>query len=136
MKTKTKCCKVEDPEMDALAERFLYYLDYAYFGSQSIMANHLGCSQAAISSIRHGRSRPGHKTLPKLANQPFVNPTWLMTGRGNPLLLDPPEETLLESLPKRSRKQLAKILMEKGLLDTQEKGKAKKDKDVPIVSVN
>jgi hypothetical protein len=59
-----------------------------------------------------------------------------MTGRGNPLLLDPPEETLLESLPKRSRKQLAKILMEKGLLDTQEKGKAKKDKDVPIVSVN
>ena len=69
-----------------LAKRFLYYLDTVFRGNQSMMAQQLGCSQAVISKIKTGRQPPGQRLLSALARHPKINPAWLLTGEGQPLL--------------------------------------------------
>jgi len=81
--------KAPDP---SLAKRFLYYLDTVFRGNQSVMAERLGCSQAVISKIKTGRQPPGQQLLSALARHPKINPAWLLTGEGEPLLAAPDDD--------------------------------------------
>lgn len=66
----------------SLRERFLYFLQTLFVGSQSDMAKFLGCAQSCISKIERGKAQPGPKLLRAMCQHPQVNSIWLMTGEG------------------------------------------------------
>lgn len=70
------------------ADRLLFVLKTLYAGNQSRLAADLGCSQAVISKIAAGKQQPGARLLQALAAHPKVNPAWVLTGEGEPLLAE------------------------------------------------
>lgn len=69
-------------------ERFCFYVDTLFGGNQRRTAEYLGCSQAVISKIILGKQNPGGRVLDLMAQHPKVNPAWLLTGEGEPLLAE------------------------------------------------
>lgn len=67
-------------------ERVCYLLDFLFEGNQSKMADALGIPQPVISRVATGKLRPGKKLITALTGHPKVNPAWLATGKGDPLL--------------------------------------------------
>jgi len=74
------------PAVDDVAERFVFLLDAIWQGNRSSMSAEIGCSQAAISQIATGKRPPGRRLLTLVSGHPKVNPAWLLTGSGEPLL--------------------------------------------------
>ena len=52
------------------------------------MATDTGLSQSAISNVVTGRRAPGRKILATVSAHPLVNATWLLTGEGEPLVME------------------------------------------------
>jgi transcriptional regulator with XRE-family HTH domain len=74
------------------AGRLRYFFEVLFESNQSRMAESLGCSQAVISKILLGQQQPGARVLSALAGYPRVNPAWLLTGDGEPLLANRPDD--------------------------------------------
>ncbi|MBT6156426.1 MAG: helix-turn-helix transcriptional regulator [Planctomycetaceae bacterium] len=67
-------------------QRVVHLLDELWNGNQSAMARDLGLSTTAVHKVLHGQQEPGRRFLTALAKQPRVNPAWVFTGEGEPLL--------------------------------------------------
>ena len=69
-------------------ERFCFYLKNLFEDNQRRMAQDTSLSQAVISKIVLGKQDPGSRVLKLLSQHPKVNPAWLVSGEGDPLLAD------------------------------------------------
>jgi hypothetical protein len=68
------------------ADRIQQLLTLLYDGNQSKMAEDIGIAQPVISRVVTGKHQPGKRLLSAIAAHPKVNPGWLATGLGDPLL--------------------------------------------------
>ncbi|MCA9123712.1 MAG: hypothetical protein H6822_08650 [Planctomycetaceae bacterium] len=55
------------------------------------MSRDVGCSPSVITKIAAGRQSAGRRLLTAISAHPKVNPSWLLSGVGEPLLADSPE---------------------------------------------
>jgi hypothetical protein len=67
-------------------DRFTWVLDHVYNGNRSAMARGCRCSHTAVVKIIKGERQPGRGLIASLASCPRLNPTWVETGHGSPLL--------------------------------------------------
>ncbi|MCA9180371.1 MAG: hypothetical protein KDA51_02940 [Planctomycetales bacterium] len=74
-----------------VAERITWLLDNVWSGNRSAMSRDVGCSPSVITKIAAGSQSAGRRLLTAIAGHPKVNPTWLLSGVGEPLLADSPE---------------------------------------------
>lgn len=76
------------------ADRVTWLLKQVWSDNRSAMARDIGVTHSVLTKIASGTQAPGRQVLSKLAEHPKVNPTWLLTGSGEPLLVknDSPEE--------------------------------------------
>jgi hypothetical protein len=70
-----------------VTDRVRYLLETLWGGNRAKMAAELGFSTTAINSIANGNRTPGRRLLQAIADHPKVNPTWLLSGEGAPLLV-------------------------------------------------
>jgi len=82
-----------------VANRVIFLLDSLWQGNRTAMANAVGCCQSAVSQIATGRRPPGRSLLTRIASLPVVNPGWLLTGDGEPLLTTKGVQTTEPCLP-------------------------------------
>jgi hypothetical protein len=75
------------PDVDSTpAQRVTWLLSTVWHGNQSLMAREVGCVQSVISKIVAGQQHVGSRLLMRIATYPSLNPTWLLTGEGEPFL--------------------------------------------------
>jgi hypothetical protein len=90
-----------------IRERVRWLLLNYWNTNRSAMARDLGCSHTAIYKIVHLGWEPGPRILAALKAHPRLNPTWILTGEGEPLVPEkstghkvlPIAEQLLPGLP-------------------------------------
>jgi len=73
-------------KLSDVALRVDLLLKKVWQGSQTKMARDIGVSQSVVSHVVVGRQEPGRKLLAAIASNPLVNPRWLITGEGEPLV--------------------------------------------------
>ena len=73
-------------EASTIGERVEWLLKVIWDGNRSEMARKVGCSQSVISKVVAGTQGVGGKLLADIAAHPKVNPRWLISGIGEPLL--------------------------------------------------
>lgn len=71
------------------ARRVRWLVENLWQGNSSAMAREIGMSHATIGRVVRGEQPPGRKLLTAIADRPKVNPAWLLSGEGQPLLSDP-----------------------------------------------
>lgn len=74
------------------AERVAWLLEAVWNGNRSEMARAVGVTHTVLSKIATGKQNPGRRLLEAIATHPKVNPEWLLSGQGDPLLADRPDE--------------------------------------------
>ena len=52
------------------------------------MARDVSCSPSVLTKIAAGSQSPGRRLLTAISSHPKVNPSWLLAGKGEPLLAD------------------------------------------------
>ena len=55
------------------------------------MARDVGCSPSVLTKIAAGSQSPGRRLLTAICSHPKVSPSWLLAGKGEPLLADSSE---------------------------------------------
>ena len=70
------------------AQRVIWLLEQVWNGNRSEMGRAIGCSHSVLTKIAAGQQAPGRHLLTAIAAHPKVNPTWLMSGEGEPLLAE------------------------------------------------
>jgi hypothetical protein len=70
------------------SERVTWLLDHVWDGNRSAMARDVGCSPSVLTKIAAGSQSPGRRLLTAISSHPKVNPSWLLAGKGEPLLAD------------------------------------------------
>ena len=73
-------------KLSDVAQRVDLVLNQVWQGSQTRMAGDTGLSQSTISHVLRGRQEPGRRFLEAVSINPLINSTWLLTGKGEPLL--------------------------------------------------
>jgi len=73
---------------DKPAERLVFLLEALWSGNRSAMAAAIGCSHTAISQVATGKRPLGGRLMKLVAEHPKVNPIWLLSGEGEPLLAE------------------------------------------------
>ncbi len=68
------------------AERVAWLLESVWSGNRSEMGRAIGVTHSVLGKIAAGKQSAGRELLSKLAEHPKINPTWLLTGSGEPLL--------------------------------------------------
>lgn len=76
---------IPDPK-SSLADRVRWLLDDYWKGNRKKCADDVGVSPTYISRIATETNNPGTDLLEKLAEKPFINTRWLLTGAGTPYL--------------------------------------------------
>jgi transcriptional regulator with XRE-family HTH domain len=71
---------------DELHARIARLSELIWSGNQSAMGRDLGVDQSAVSKVLAGKQQPSAMLIERLATWSRVNPAWLMSGRGEPLL--------------------------------------------------
>ncbi len=89
-KTK-RSAKSQPSTLTPVAVRVTWLLDHVWDGNRSAMSRDVGCSPSVITKIAAGSQSAGRRLLTAIASHPKVNPTWLLSGSGEPLLADSPE---------------------------------------------
>jgi hypothetical protein len=69
-----------------MQQRIRWVLNNLYRGNQSHMAAAMGMSQSLISRVANGRQGAGPEFLDALKRLPGLNPNWVDSGEGEPLL--------------------------------------------------
>jgi hypothetical protein len=85
----------KSPKRDEVAKRIDFLLKHLWNDNQRSMAAEIGCSQAVLSMVVNGKRPPGRKLVELIAAFPRVNPVWLQSGSGEPILA----RAALDSLP-------------------------------------
>jgi hypothetical protein len=70
----------------AMQKRVEWVLNHLFAGKQRRMAAAMRKSQAYLSRVVHGQQNVGPEFLEALSRLPGVNPRWVETGEGEPLL--------------------------------------------------
>jgi hypothetical protein len=73
-------------QREAVRTRVKWVLDNLYHGKQRRMAAAMQMSQPLISRIINGRQGAGSEFLAAMARLPGLNPEWVQSGTGEPLL--------------------------------------------------
>lgn len=68
------------------SERVSWLLEHLWSGNRSQMARDIGVSHSVLAKIAAGTQSAGRRLLGAIASHPKVNPGWLLTGQGEPLL--------------------------------------------------
>jgi hypothetical protein len=68
------------------SERVVWLLNAIWKGNRSEMGRSVGCSHTVLAKIVGGQQGPGRRLLASIAEHPKVNPGWLLSGAGEPLL--------------------------------------------------
>lgn len=68
------------------SERVVWLLATLWGGNRSEMARAIGCSHTVLTKIAAGLQSPGTRLLSAIAQHPKINPAWLLSGDGEPLL--------------------------------------------------
>lgn len=78
------------PDTSTISGRFVWVLDHVYQGNRVAMAEALGCSHTAVNNVANGLREPGRRLLQAIieanAKGTAVNPAWLFSEEGEPLL--------------------------------------------------
>ena len=82
-----------------VADRFIHLFGILFESNQNRMAQALGVSQTVVSKIIRGQQIPGSRVLAALAGHSRVNPNWLYTGEGEPLVVEKGNATQGYTLP-------------------------------------
>ena len=77
---------MKTPNKPSESDRVRQLLEILFARNQSMMAEEIGIAQPVISRVVNGKHQPGKRLLAALAAHPKVNPAWLATGQGEPLL--------------------------------------------------
>ena len=86
-KRKAKSSSMGTPGSESTpAERVTWLLDSVWNGNRSEMARSVGVTHSVLAKIAAGQQDPGRRLLSAVASHPKVNPAWLLTGVGAPLL--------------------------------------------------
>lgn len=70
------------------SERVLWLLNALWNGNRSEMARSVGVTHSVLTKIAAGQQNPGRRLLAAVASHPKVNPGWLLSGEGEPILAD------------------------------------------------
>lgn len=73
---------------ESAAKRVRHLLLVLWSGNRSAMARDIGMSHTAINRVVSGQRPPGRSLLSAICCHPKVNPSWLLTGEGEPLLAE------------------------------------------------
>jgi len=68
------------------ADRVTWLLNQIWNGNKSEMARAIGVTHSVITKVAAGQQQAGRRLMAAIASHPKVNPAWLMTGQGEPLL--------------------------------------------------
>ena len=71
---------------DGLHARIVRLSQLLWADNRTRMARDVGSDQSTISKVLAGKQEPSAKLLEMLAANPRVNPVWLFTGEGEPLV--------------------------------------------------
>jgi hypothetical protein len=74
------------PEHTSASDRVRRLLAEVWQGNQSALARDVACSQPLLSKIIHGKQEPGRSLLERIARHPGINPSWVLSGEGQPLV--------------------------------------------------
>src|SRR5690606_10291031 len=72
-------------------------LNNVWQGNRSAMAQAVEVSHSVLVKIAAGQQGPGRRLLQAIAGHPKVNPAWLFTGEGEPLVA--PKSDVTEGWP-------------------------------------
>jgi hypothetical protein len=78
----------KDPSGAGAGERIKWLFSRLWQGNQSRMAEELGFSRMGVHNVLSGRQAPGRRLLMAIGAHPKVNPAWVLTGEGEPLLAE------------------------------------------------
>ena len=73
---------------DTTTDRFIYLVEALWRGNRSRAAEELGCSHTAVSRVLTGKRPLGARLLKLVTEHSRVNPLWIMSGEGEPLLAE------------------------------------------------
>jgi hypothetical protein len=76
------------------AQRVSWLLDEIWEGNRSEMARAVGVTHSVLGKIAAGEQNPGRRLLEAISKHPKVNPAWLFSGEGSPLLAEKSQEPL------------------------------------------
>ena len=76
------------PDLSTPAGRIAWLLIHLFDGNMRRMAEAVGVSHSVVSKVVGGQQAPGRRLMEAIAAHPKVNPGWLLSGEGEPLLAD------------------------------------------------
>jgi len=74
------------PDLSTPAGRITWLLVHLFDGNMRRMAEAVGVTHSIVSKIVGGQQVPGRRLMESIASHPKVNPGWLASGEGEPLL--------------------------------------------------
>src|SRR5436190_21351486 len=74
------------PDLSTPAGRIAWLLTHLFGGNMRRMAEAVGVTHSVLSKVVGGQQGPGRRLLESIASHPKVNPDWLFSGEGEPLL--------------------------------------------------
>jgi len=75
------------------AERVVWLLAHVWADNRTAMARDCACSHTVLIKIANGDRQPGRDLLERIAQHPKINPAWLFSGEGEPLVAEKQEST-------------------------------------------
>lgn len=130
-----------NPNLNSIAERLRYLVKDVFLMDAENFAREVGLSGHAIRHMVNGTSNPGMDAMRKICEKyPEVNPNWLLSGEGEPLISGPNEASSFISAVNDEEKREKILLAIKNRLSElkmKQKDLAKKmGYTTPTISVN
>src|SRR4051794_2903827 len=74
------------PDLTTLAGRIAWLLIHLFGGNMRRMAEAVGVTPSVLSKVVGGQQGPGRRLIEAICSLPKLNPSWLISGEGEPLL--------------------------------------------------
>ncbi len=74
------------PDLSTMAGRIAWLLIHLFGGNMRRMAEAVGVTHSVLSKVVGEQQGPGRRLMESIASHPKVNPDWLFSGEGEPLL--------------------------------------------------
>lgn len=86
MRKKREAFRRSDMLHDSAGGRVRWLLHHLWADNRLAMAQAVSISHTVVDKIAARKQEPGKKVLSAIGNHPPINPSWLLTGDGEPLL--------------------------------------------------